>query len=818
MNIIKCFFLLLSLWFYQNLQAQKQNNQWRFGNGGGINFNTVPPVFISGAAINTPEGSASVSDKNTGELLFYTDGVSVWNANNQLMPNGTGLLGGSPTTLSSTTAAVIIPRPGSNNLYYIVTIDEQASRNGVNYSVVDMSLSGGLGDIVATQKNISLFQTTSEKLEVVPASDGVSYWLLTHDEPGNSFYAYKITATGIQSTPVISTVGATQGNGAGHMKINRQFNKLAIGVTFGSVVELYDFNNSTGVVSNPISWSYNLSSPLIYGIEFSPDGKRLYISNLDKLLQYDISQTTASAIQNSLYQFPTGFTQPASLQLAPNDKIYINSGNIDVINCPNKLGASCGYQQNAIANQTGGGGYGLPKWVYYAEDTPAVTSNSINYRDTCFGNATQFSIRNIVGISSVTWNFGDPTSGVNNTAVGFTASHTFSQVGNYIVFAVLNNACGTDTLFVNGLSVINCSVPPAITGIKLVGDTCTVPSILSLQAVGTSNSPYFFWNFGDPASGVNDTITITGLSTSPFPTHTFSSAGVYTVCVSFQEPGFPVSTVCRRIFIGLCCNGIIASSDSCLQNSIPFSILTGATITNVNWNFGDPSSGSNNTSIAFTPTHVFSQTGPYNVTANIVATCGSFQINYPLTIVNCSPNCTGTIVSNDTCLLNGTSFQVESVNTINNIDWDFDDVSSGTNNSSTSLTPRHQFSTTGTYNIRAIVNFSCGVDTINKTISIKKCDSTATDCELIVPNAFTPNGDGKNDKFYAVLNCPVEEYNFMIYNRWGQLVFTTSNLSGKWDGKYKGADCPTGIYVYLIKYKFPRLLSNNAKGTISLIR
>ena len=172
------------------------------------------------------------------------------------MPNGNGLLGGSAALLSSTTAAVIIPKPGSNNLYYIVTIDEQFSPNGVQYSIVDMNLNGGLGDIVNNQKNIFLFQTSSEKLEVVPAANGQDVWLITHDNPGNTFYSFLLTSTGFQTTPVVSTIGGTHGNGSGHLKINRQFNKLARGNFFDSSVELFDFNNANGVVSNPIIWNF----------------------------------------------------------------------------------------------------------------------------------------------------------------------------------------------------------------------------------------------------------------------------------------------------------------------------------------------------------------------------------------------------------------------------------------------------------------------------------------------------------------------------------------------------------------------------------
>ena len=157
---MKIFFLFIS---FISIAAfalcQKQNNQWRLG-GTGINFNTNPPSQVQGSAMNTPEGSASVADRNTGELLFYTDGVTVWNAQNQVMQNGTMLRGGS-SLLSSTTAAVIVPQPGSNSLYYIITVDEGASGSGsggIRYNLVDMSLAGGLGAIVPGQKNILLFQ------------------------------------------------------------------------------------------------------------------------------------------------------------------------------------------------------------------------------------------------------------------------------------------------------------------------------------------------------------------------------------------------------------------------------------------------------------------------------------------------------------------------------------------------------------------------------------------------------------------------------------------------------------------------------------
>jgi len=365
--------------------------------------------------------------------------------------------------------------------------------------------------------------------------------------------------------------------------------------------------------------------------------------------------------------------------------------------------------------------------VIYTE-TATIQPNTIFYSDSCLGNATQFSIQDTSGISSISWNFGDPASGAGNTATGFNVNHTFSQIGNYNVQAILSNVCGIDTLFLNSLSIINCN-RSTITGFNTIGDTCDVNANFTFQPIGTTNANSLTWTFDDPNSGINSYISFPPNSNG---FHTFSAPGVYNVCVTFQEPGFPASTICRAISIGLCCNGIISSNDTCLENSIPFSILSGATLSTITWNFGDPASGTNNTS--------------------------------------------------------------------------------------TSLTPIHLFSATGTYNIRAIVNLSCGVDTIFKTLSVIKCDSIVEPCRFFVPNTFTPNADGLNDKFYPLTSCTFERYEFLIYNRWGELIFKTANQTDKWDGKYKGADSPVGVYCYLIQYQSSSRQTKKVNGSVTLLR
>jgi gliding motility-associated-like protein len=206
--------------------------------------------------------------------------------------------------------------------------------------------------------------------------------------------------------------------------------------------------------------------------------------------------------------------------------------------------------------------------------------------------------------------------------------------------------------------------------------------------------------------------------------------------------------------------------------------------------------------------------GNYVVTATDQNGCAS---SIQVTVLS-DPPTDVSITANDTCLENSIQFSIITSAPISNINWNFGDSLSGANNTSTSITPTHIFSATGTYSIRAIVNFSCGIDTIFKTLTITNCDSAIYVCELYTPNAFTPNGDGINDKFYPLTICTFEHYECLIFNRWGELIFKTSNQTDKWDGKYKGSDCSVGVYVYLITYKFPTQQTKNAYGTITLLR
>jgi hypothetical protein len=182
-------FIILFIFIWQPTIAQNQNNNWCFGDKAGLTFLNGNPQAFTSSQMTSIEGCASVSDPVSGNLLFYSNGLQVWDANNNVMPNGNGLLGG-PTT-SSTQGVFITPYPGKAKLYYLFTLDEtiNGGANGFRYSVVDMGLNNGLGDVISSQKNILVQTNSTERIAATTNANGTGYWILTHERNNNCFKA-----------------------------------------------------------------------------------------------------------------------------------------------------------------------------------------------------------------------------------------------------------------------------------------------------------------------------------------------------------------------------------------------------------------------------------------------------------------------------------------------------------------------------------------------------------------------------------------------------------------------------------------------------
>ncbi len=192
---LKSCLIILVLAISQFSFSQKEVNNWYFGFNAGITFNGKTTSAIIDGKLRSNEGCASMSDKD-GNLLFYTDGIDVWDKSHTITPNGYGLKG----SLSSTQSAIIVPHPGNVLQYYIFTVDAVGpwgNDNGMLYSLFDMSLNNGKGDIVTNEKNIKLASNTSEKLTAVRHANRKDFWVLTHIFGTDTIYAYLITSLGV---------------------------------------------------------------------------------------------------------------------------------------------------------------------------------------------------------------------------------------------------------------------------------------------------------------------------------------------------------------------------------------------------------------------------------------------------------------------------------------------------------------------------------------------------------------------------------------------------------------------------------------------
>jgi len=459
-----CRFLLIMTIFLlvQSSFAQREASRWYFGNGAGLDFNSGAPVALTDGQLNTHEGCSSMSDQN-GNLLFYSDGINVWDKAHRLMPNGTGLLGHE----SSTQSAIIIPKEGSKTQYYLFTVDEpdpeEPINYGLNYTLVDLSLNNGFGDVVTSEKNMHLITYNqsdpaesllkcSEKVTAVQHNDERSIWVITHFL--DTFYAFEVDENGVSTTPITSksnTIVPTGGykqNGIGYLKVSPDGKKIGVAhsqVSFSNQsgpktpssktgrVLLYDFNANTGQVSNELIL---LSNSVPYGIEFSPKSTKLYATSNNyendgqpmgsSLYQFDLS---ASNIIKSKVDISTSTNVAGGLQLAIDGKIYRSgypvsgSGfNISVINNPESKGASCNYQQNTISLAGRPAELGLPPYVQ------SFFLLKFEFKNVCYGDATEFLITGDAPYDSVEWDFGDGT-----TSTETSPKHTFEKPGDYTV-------------------------------------------------------------------------------------------------------------------------------------------------------------------------------------------------------------------------------------------------------------------------------------------------------------------------------------------------------------------------------------------------
>ncbi len=364
-----------------------QTEVWYFGGlwGGnnGLSF-TGPgnsPVQKNNGIKGFYEAISVLSD-GSGNVKFYTDGIEVFDKGNALMPalaaytsptNGAGKLTGpnEPATISgsSINGVLVVNEPGSTTRFYILTVGETVSNNvnGFRYSILDMTLPGN-GTVPSPKGNLVAGQIDklvdagnpmmSEAMAAYGSPCGDTTWIVVHARSGQNFYAYPLTSAGF-GAPVTTTITPNLVNSVNNTRGSMDFTPDGKKIAFcmqnsgagGAGAYIYDFNASTGVLSNMVSADVTSGW---YGCEFSPDGNILYYNgaNAAKMKRYILSTATVQTVENTGHFW-------GDIERGKDGKLYVgkhhaeNSSSLAVIDDPNNLTlGSIGYNFNGFATNT----------------------------------------------------------------------------------------------------------------------------------------------------------------------------------------------------------------------------------------------------------------------------------------------------------------------------------------------------------------------------------------------------------------------------------------------------------------------------------
>jgi gliding motility-associated-like protein len=451
----KSILLLLFLLSFSLCFAQKEAYNWYFGNKAGIKFHTGEPTSYFGNAMISHQGCVSMSG-SLGNLLFYSNGNTIWSVANQPMPNGSGLYASS----NFNQPAIAFEAPTFPGKYYIVTTGD-GNHPGCFYSIIDMSLNGGLGDVDPTHKNIFIPGTerTRGVVAAIKHANNRSVWVIVRAlENPNKILSYLVDEKGMHSIPVVSPAlkshGTTMEYSMSKISPDGKFYVYATAswtTEEPRIYELYTFNNVNGTMSGLYTFmGVEDMEHRSNGMEFSADGAFFYTSIIAKqagppqvirqaVKQYNMKQTVtqdnfercACVVYHE--DITNGY---CNMQLGPDGKIYIAQDDdktrmfLSRLNTPYLSCADSGFEKDTVKLLNGTSTYGIPLFM------PSYLTR-FEWQNNCLGDTTRFMTRFLPPPSQVNWDFDDPDSGPANVAYGANPKHLFTKAGKYHVTATI---------------------------------------------------------------------------------------------------------------------------------------------------------------------------------------------------------------------------------------------------------------------------------------------------------------------------------------------------------------------------------------------
>ena len=426
--------------------------------------------------------------------------------------------------------------------------------------------------------------------------------------------------------------------------------------------------------------------------------------------------------------------------------------------------------------------------------TPPVASFTVTDQTICEGDCVDFTNTSTGGPFSVTsWTFTGASTA--SSTLDSPTNICYPTAGTYQVSLTVTDANGTDTETQAGyITVTSCSTPP-VASFTASSTTVCAGDAVTFTDNSTNNPTSWSWTFagGTPSS-----------STSQNPSITYSAPGTYSVSLTAtNSAGSDTETQTAYITVINC------PAPTASFNLSSTSICAGECITITNnstngtsfaWTFtgGNPSSSTQQNP----GTVCFASAGTYSVQLIVTNASGVDTVSTNVTVSN-APS---VVADGDTTVNLGNSVPISAVGSgSGNYLWTPSTGVVCSTCASTTVNPQ----STGYYTI----NYSEGGCTVSDSVYI-----VVNIIEGIgVPSAFSPNGDSNNDELF-VYGQGIFSMTLKIYNRYGQLVFETSDQSLGWDGKHNGKDVNSGVFVYTLDYVLSSGEISTLKGNITLVR
>lgn len=824
------------LFFHLAVYSQKEDYIWTFGTQAGLDFKTDPPTAIS-TSINALESVASVSDGG-GSLLFYTNGINVWNKNNNLMPNGYGLEGNSNT---SSAQGVLIVKDIADPLKYYIFIASQSEDFPdlyLRYSTVDMSLENGLGDLV--QKNIIVDSGVSEMLTTI-GTGGCEKWIIDHKRAETVFHAFRLTAAGLNTTPVVSSTGLDADYSIGMIKPSSSGEKIAcLNANVGpqkpgaNTTQLFNFDISTGFLSFDRMLVKGKATDSVhdqfYSIAFSPSGNKLYTMSItyqgkQRFYQSDLTQPSSGP---ELLQ--GGYAELTDMKLGPDKKLYFRSSpnKLGIIEYPELNPPFCNLQAEVIDVSPGIVNWGLPNEVIRANVPFVHTVIACGVTDTLKApipgtdylwstGATSASIlcdsaatywlrtTTACGIRSDTFKLSfhyilfdlPDTTSCNNTPIvlsahlgnGYTytwqngtADSTYTATVSGIYYLTVNNG------YCNTTDTAHVLIYPPLDISLLPDDTVLCEQAFPFTIFANTLFTDFEWS--DTA---DKGPTLTADSPGIFWLTEETTCGLYTdtVRITGCQPGFA---------------GITMSTDTiCENHCIGFSPDSFINITSFAWSF--PGATPDTFYGPYPPDVCYLTAGVYHIKLHASNAFGLVDRD---TILHVLPAPAPRFADTAVTAAYQARVELPACSKAQRIEW-----YEGDSLICTGCNPLVVTAVNWQQDYTCVVQNAACRDECHYLV-------TTTDIpdDAWLPTAFSPNNDGKNDHFRLITDNPnISLVELSVYDRWGERLYHAQQNGPGWDGTSRNRPAENGTYFWYLRY---RVLGREKiycrKGEVSLLR